>query len=64
MMTRPDFLTTPGVWIRASRIDQTRADYACAVEHAQHSTRRTHAAEWVTLALFIGFLAALGAGWL
>lgn len=31
-MSRPDFLTSPGTWIRASRISQTAADYACPLE--------------------------------
>lgn len=33
-MTRPDFLTQPGAWIRASRTAQAPADYACAVERS------------------------------
>lgn len=57
-MTRPTFLSRPGVWIRTARTAQTDTDYACAVER---STRRTgwHPAEWVTLLLFIAFLSAL-----
>ena len=57
-MTRPTFLSRPGVWTRTARTAQSPTDYACAVEH---NVKRTgwHAAEWVTLALFVGFLAAL-----
>ena len=57
-MTRPAFLSRPGVWTRTARTAQSQADYACAVEH--NVKRGTwHAAEWVTLALFVGFLSAL-----
>ena len=56
-MTRPAFLSRPGVWTRTARTAQSRADYACAVEH---NVKRTwHPAEWVTLILFACFLAAL-----
>jgi hypothetical protein len=57
-MTRPAFLSRPQVWTRTARTAQSQADYACAVEH---NVKRTgwHAAEWVTLAMFICFLAAL-----
>ena len=57
-MTRPAFLSRPGVWTRTARTAQSQADYACAVEH---NVKRTgwHAAEWVTLALFAGFVASI-----
>ncbi|MBK7024454.1 MAG: hypothetical protein IPH41_13450 [Sulfuritalea sp.] len=57
-MTRPAFLSRPGVWTRTARTAQSQADYACAVEH---NVKRTawHPAEWVTLILFACFLAAL-----
>ena len=57
-MTRPAFLSRPGVWTRTARTAQSQADYACAVEH---NVKRTgwHAAEWVTLLLFAGFVASL-----
>ena len=57
-MTRQAFLSRPGVWARTARTAQSQADYACAVEH---NVKRTgwHAAEWVTLALFVAFICAL-----
>jgi hypothetical protein len=57
-MTRPAFLSRPGVWTRTARTDQSAADYACAIEH---NAKRTvwHPAEWVMLALFAGFVASI-----
>ena len=39
VVSRPDFLTQPGTWVRASRLSQTPAEYAAAVEH--HTQRAT-----------------------
>ena len=57
-MTRPAFLSRPGVWVRTARTAQSQADYACAVEH---NVKRAgwHAAEWIMLALFVGFVASI-----
>ena len=57
-MTRPAFLSRPGVWTRTARTAQSRADYACAVEH-NVKPRSWHPAEWVFIAAFVGFMAAL-----
>ena len=55
-MTRPAFLSRPGVWTRTARTAQSQADYACAVEH---NVKRTwHPAEWVMMAPFAGFVAS------
>ena len=32
---RPNFLTSPGVWVRASRLAQSEADYACSIERSR-----------------------------
>ena len=63
MSRRPNFLTSPGVWLRAPRVDQTRAEYASPV------TRYVHERSWqwcdrfaagvlvgVVLALLMGLL--------
>ena len=57
-MTRPAFLSRPGVWTRTARTAQSQTDYACAV---QHNVKRSgwHPAEWVFIAAFVGFMAAL-----
>ena len=55
-MTRPTFLSRPGVWTRTARTAQTDTDYACAVEH-NVKPRTWHPAEWVMLVLFVGFVA-------
>jgi hypothetical protein len=34
-MIRPEFLTAPTMWTRASRTSQSPAEYACAVERHQ-----------------------------
>ena len=58
-MSRPDFLTSPGTWIRASRISQTAADYACPieclrVERNSHRTMYALAVVAIGLALYFG----------
>ena len=55
-MTRPAFLSRPGVWTRTARTAQSRADYACAVEHSI-PRRSWHAAEWVILLGFVAYIA-------
>ncbi len=58
-MTRPAFLSRPGVWTRTARTAQTDTDYACAVQHNIKPRRSWHPAEWVMLALFAGFVASI-----
>jgi hypothetical protein len=55
-MPRPNFLTTPGVWIRTSRTSQSTAERACAIEHTPVS-RGDHMAG-VVLAVVIGIVSA------
>ena len=57
-MTRPAFLSRPGVWVRTARTAQSPTDYACAVQH-NVKPRSWHPAEWVFIAAFVGFMAAL-----
>ena len=59
-MSRPDFLTAPGTWVRASRISQTAADAACAIE-CRRVERRSHAAMYVLAAVCA---ACAVAGWI
>jgi hypothetical protein len=40
MSRRPNFLTSPGTWLRTPRVDQTRAEYASPV------TRYVHERSW------------------
>lgn len=58
-MTRPAFLSRPGVWIRTPRTAQTPADYACAVEHNVRKHSGTHPAEYVVLAILVGFILSI-----
>lgn len=57
-MTRPAFLSRPGVWTRTARTAQSPTDYACAAQH-NVKPRSWHPAEWVFIAAFVGFVAAL-----
>jgi hypothetical protein len=57
---RPNFLTSPGVWIRTPRTSQSAVDAACAVEHAQQLER---AARWPERALYL-IAAGLLVAWL
>ena len=57
-MTRPAFLSRPGIWTRTARTAQSPTDYACAVQH-NVKPRSWHPAEWVFIAAFVGFVAAL-----
>ena len=58
-MTRPPFLTSPGVWIRASRISQTRADYACPIE-CRRVERNSHRAMYVLAVIAAGLALYFG----
>ena len=40
MSRRPNFLTSPGIWLRTPRVDQTAAEYASPV------TRYVHERSW------------------
>lgn len=64
-MTRPNFLTSPGSWIRSARMDQTPADYASAIEVYTTRVRFLEAAAGVLLAVTIGIglAVALVAWW-
>lgn len=55
---RPDFLTQPGTWIRASRISQTAADYACPIEC--RSVERSSHRVMYALVIFAALLAVAG----
>ena len=57
-MTRPAFLSRPGIWTRTARTAQSQTDYACSVERNVKPSK-WHPAEWVTLALFAGFVASI-----
>lgn len=57
-MNRPAFLNRPEAWTRAARTAQTPADYACAVQR-RRQVARTHPAEYVVLAILIGYLVAI-----
>ena len=54
---RPDFLTQPGTWIRASRISQTAAEYACPVE-CRRVERTSHRAMYALVIVTIGLALA------
>jgi len=57
---RPNFLTSPGVWIRTQRTSQSDVDRACAIEHAQRLDR---AARWPERVLYL-IAAGLLVAWL
>ena len=50
MSPRPNFLTSPGAWIRSARIDQTPADYASPIEVYTSRVRMWEAVAGVLLA--------------
>ena len=57
-MTRPAFLTTPGVWVRTPRTIQSAVDAACPVSH---NVKRASTAEQIAsvlLATAIGIVLA------
>lgn len=64
MSARPNFLTTPGVWIRAARTSESQVDQACAVHHNVRPATRTERMAGVMLAVALGITgAALLAHW-
>ena len=58
-MSRPDFLTAPGTWIRSSRISQTAADYACPIE-CRRVERNSHRAMYVLAVIAAGLALYFG----
>ena len=65
MSQRPNFLTSPGAWIRSTRIDQTPADYASPIEVYTSRVRMWEVVAGVLLAVAIGvgLAAALVVWW-
>jgi hypothetical protein len=65
MNPRPNFLTSPGAWIRTTRIDQTPAEYASAIEVYTTRVRmwETVAGVLLAVAIGVGLAAALVAWW-
>ncbi len=59
MSPRPNFLTSPGAWIRSARIDQSPADYASAIEVYTTRVRMLEAVAGVLLAIGIGVALAV-----
>lgn len=57
-MTRPAFLSRPGIWTRTARTAQSPVDYACAVEHNVRSSP-WHVADLLIAAGFVAFLAVI-----
>lgn len=51
---RPAFLTSPGVWLRTPRVDQSAADYASPVTRYTSETRMWEYVAGVLLAIAIG----------
>jgi hypothetical protein len=54
MSPRPNFLTSPGAWIRTPRVDQSPADYASPGTHYTSGVRMWEAVASVLLAVAIG----------
>jgi len=50
MSARPNFLTSPGSWVRTARISQSSADYASPVTRYRHE--HTWRASDVVMAVF------------
>lgn len=65
MSPRPNFLTSPGAWIRAPRVDQSPADYASPVTRYTSDVRlwETVAGVLLAVAIGVGLAAALVAWW-
>jgi len=59
MSQRPNFLTRPGVWLRAPRVDQSAVDYASPVEVYTTRMRMAEAVAGVMLAIGIGVALAV-----
>jgi len=57
-MTRPNFLTQPGVWIRTPRTIQSRVDQACSVSHNVPNISTAERVAGVLLAVLIGIVLA------
>lgn len=53
-MTRPNFLTSPGAWIRAPLVDQSAADYASPITRYTSDVRLWETVAGVLLAVAIG----------
>ena len=60
-MSRPNFLTSPGSWLRAPRVNESRADYASpiTVYRHEHSWRVSDA---VIVVILVGVIAAFALG--
>ena len=52
-MKRPDFLTTPEAWTRASRTTTDRAAYGCAIERSQQLKRQGLLADWLVIVVAV-----------
>ena len=65
MSQRPNFLTRPGVWLRAPRVDQSAADYASPITRYTSDVRlwETVAGVLLAVAIGVGLAAALVAWW-
>ena len=59
-MTRPNFLTQPGVWIRTPRSTKSAVDLACAVERGTPHISTGERIAGVVLAIALGVIAAAG----
>ena len=59
MSRRPNFLTRPGVWLRAPRVDQSAADYASPITRYTSDVRLREAVAGVLLAIGIGVALAV-----
>jgi len=57
-MTRPSFLTSPGVWIRTPRSTKSIVDDACSVEHSVPHVSRFDRVAGVIVAIGIGVMLA------
>jgi len=61
MSRRPNFLTSPGTWLRAPRVDQTRAEYANPVTRYEHE-RSWRVNDRFMAGLLLGVVLALSLG--
>jgi len=60
-MSRPEFLTRPESWTRASRVSESPADYAAAVERHKPAMRPYDWQDRVVMAAAVLALLALAA---
>lgn len=58
---RPNFLTSPGAWVRTTRINQSRADYASPLTVYRHE-RSWRMSDGVICALLVAVILALTIG--